>query len=106
MCTYMMSTGNIFEDLELPEPDIQLSKVQIVLWIEKEIFNRNLSYNEIEELFEIKIGEWLALSSGRVRGISLDRLIQMLRRLNQEVEILIKENRGNATPAALKVAFA
>lgn len=59
------STGNVFKDLELPNPEAHLEKSKIVVAIQKEISLRGYSLDEAAVMLGISEDRFLDICRGR-----------------------------------------
>lgn len=84
------SSGNVFLDLGLPNPEEQLVKADLAIQIIKLIKRKELNQEEAASLLGIDQPKISALSRGRLSGFSVERLFKFLSTLNQEIEIIIK----------------
>lgn len=87
---FKKSSGNIFKDLGYDNPDETLAKVEIAIKINDIITQKKLKQKEAAELLGIDQPKISALKNGRLRGISLERLLKFLNALDYDVEIRIK----------------
>lgn len=92
------STGNVFADLGLPDPETELAKANLVHAIEDIIRRRNLSQKDAARVLGVDQAKVSALMRGRISGFSTDRLLRFLARLGHKVTIHIdavqSENAG------------
>jgi predicted XRE-type DNA-binding protein len=91
------SSGNIFADLGLPHPDRELLKAKLTLEIYRLIRKRNLTQAEAGKILGIKQPHVSALMRNRAGSFSVERLMDFLTALGQDVEISVKparERRG------------
>jgi len=107
---YTKGSGNVYQDLELPDAAERLAKAKLAMRIETIIEQRKLKQTEAAELLEINQPKISALMNGRLAGFSMERLIHFLSLLNQDVEIIVKakplKGRNIAAKGKLNVAFA
>lgn len=89
------SSGNVFEDLGLPDSAQLLAKSEIAARIASIIARRGLTQAGAAQLLDIDQPGVSALVRGRLRGFSSDRLLRFLNALGQDVEIVL---RGQAHP--------
>jgi predicted XRE-type DNA-binding protein len=89
------SSGNVFLDLGLPNPEEKLVKSDLAIQIIKLIKNKELNQQEAASLLGIDQPKISALSRGRLSGFSVERLFKFLSILNQEIEIIIKPKNEN-----------
>lgn len=83
-------SGNVFADLDLPNPDIALAKAELVQRIRGIISDHKLTQAKAAELLGLDQPKVSALVRGRVEGYSIDRLFRFLNALGQRVEITVR----------------
>lgn len=81
------SSGNIFADLGLPHPERELLKAKLTLEIYRLIRKRNLTQAEAGKILGIKQPHVSALMRNRAGSFSVERLMDFLTALGQDVEI-------------------
>ena len=86
------SSGNVFADLNIPEPEQYLAKAQLDARICSIIQERGLTQVQAAEIWNVNQPKISALMRGNLDGFSSDRLFRFLNCLDQEVVILIKPN--------------
>ncbi len=84
------SSGNVFADLGLPDPEERLAKALLSRQIARLIRARELTQAEAAELLGIKQPDVSNIVRGRLSGWSLERLTRLLNRLGQDVEITVR----------------
>jgi predicted XRE-type DNA-binding protein len=84
------SSGNVFADLGLPDPQGRLAKAQLAHWICQVIAARKITQAKAAEMMEMDELMISALMRGKLKGFSTDRLFRCLNDLGQEVEITIR----------------
>ena len=84
------SSGNVFADLGLPEPEEYLAKANLARQINHLIHKRGLKQIEAAILLGIDQPKISAIARGQLSGFSLERLIGYLNKLDQDVEIFVK----------------
>lgn len=100
------SSGNIFADIGIPEPEKHKAKVELAIQINQIIERRGLKQIEAAKILEIDQPKVSALSCGRLRDFSIERLIGFLNKLDRDVEIIIKKRpTRRKSHGHLKVAF-
>ena len=87
------SSGNVFADLGFPDPELELFKATLMLQIYRIIKARELSQVEAGKLLGIKQPNVSRLMRGSSGSYSVDRLIEFLTALGQDVEVVIKPTR-------------
>jgi predicted XRE-type DNA-binding protein len=84
------SSGNIFADIGLTNPEEMLVKAQIVHKIEQEIKNRNLTQAEAAKLMDIPQPRVSKIVNGRFNDISESKLMHCLNKLGYNVKIQVE----------------
>jgi len=87
------SSGNVFADLGLPNPEQELLKARLTLQIYRIIKARGLTQAKAGEILGIKQPHVSALMRNRAGNFSVGRLFEFLNRLGQDVEITVKPTR-------------
>lgn len=100
------SIGNVFADLGFKDAKERLVKADLALTINKIIEKRKLKQVEAAEILGINQPKVSALANGQLKDFSIDRLIDFLNRLDQDVQIVIHQKAKNRkTPAKLDVVY-
>ena len=84
------SCGNVFADLNLPDPELLLAKAKMSIKIERLIKERKLTQAKAAKLMGLTQPNVSDLIRGRLDGFTLDRLFRCLNALGQEVEIVVR----------------
>ena len=84
------SSGNIFADLGLPHPERELLKAKLTLEINRLLRKRTLTQAEAGKILGIKQPHVSALMRNRAGSFSVERLMDFLTALGQDVEISVK----------------
>ncbi len=90
-----VSSGNVFADLGLSNPEERLLKAELVRKISEIITNLNLTQVQVAEILGIDQPKVSLLIRGRLSGFSTDRLIAYLNKLGSDVEITVKPKPEN-----------
>lgn len=99
------SSGNVFADLGIPNPDKHLAKAELAYQISNIIKKRHLKQVEAAKILGIDQPKVSALSCGRLENFSIERLIGFLNQLDCDVKIIIKlKPTHRKTHGYLKVA--
>lgn len=83
------SSGNVFADLGVDNPEEALAKSELARQIAKLIKKKKLTQKQAAEILGIDQPKISALIRGRLRSFSLERLIRFLNDLGQDVSIMI-----------------
>lgn len=101
---FELSSGNVFADLGVANPEKALAKAKlaraICLLIEKE----GLTQKAAAERLGIDQPKISALVRGRLADFSTDRLLQLLLRLGHDIKISVRAKKATAA-AQLQVAL-
>ncbi len=84
------SSGNIFADTGLQQPDQELLKAKLTLQIYRLIKSRDLTQMQAGEILGVKQPHVSALMRNRSGNFSVGRLMDFLTILGQDVEINVK----------------
>jgi predicted XRE-type DNA-binding protein len=87
------SSGNVFADLGLPHPEQELLKATLTLQIYRLIKARSLKQAEAGKILGIKQPHVSALLRNRSGIFSVERLMEFLTSLGQDVEITVRPTR-------------
>jgi predicted XRE-type DNA-binding protein len=87
---YEISSGNIFEDLGVSDPDENLARAAIARQIERLLNELALTQAEIGKQLKLPQSAVSRLMNGRYRDFSTDRLMRILLRLGRDIEITIR----------------
>ena len=83
------SSGNIFADLGLANPDELLMKAELVRQISNLIDAKHLTQTEAAKILGIDQPKVSTLLNGKLSGFSTDRLFRFLNALGSDVEIRV-----------------
>ncbi len=83
------SSGNVFEDLELPDEGELLLKASLGYEVFQIIGERKLTQAEAAEILGVQQPEISRLKRGKFNHYSVERLMTFLTRLNRDIEIRI-----------------
>ena len=87
------SSGNVFADLELANPDEELLKAKLVREIRGIIKQRKLTQTKAAVMLGLKRPDVSALVTGRAGKFSIDRLVRCVDRLGYEVDLVVRQKR-------------
>jgi predicted XRE-type DNA-binding protein len=83
-------SGNVFADLELPQPEERLAKAALARELARLIRDGGLTQKAAADLLEIDQPKASHLLHGRLAGFSTERLMAFLTALGRDVEIVVK----------------
>lgn len=87
------SSGNVFADLGLPNPEQDLVKAQLTLQIHRIIEKRGLTQSQAGKILGVKQPHVSLLMRNRAGTFSVGRLMEFLTALGQDVEVTVRPTR-------------
>jgi predicted XRE-type DNA-binding protein len=84
-------SGNVYKDLGFPNAEEMQAKATLVSSIFSIIEKKKWTQEKIAEVLGITQPKVSLLRRGQFSGFSMEKLIGLLNRLNQDVEIVIKK---------------
>jgi predicted XRE-type DNA-binding protein len=100
------STGNVFDDLGLPDADDRLAKAELARQIGVIIRERGLTQRTAAQTLGIDQPKVSALLAGQLSGFSLERLARFLTLLGRDVQIIVRETSSSRPTGRLSVVSA
>ena len=101
---YTVSSGNVFADLGLPNPEELLAKAELAHKITVLIRERGLTQAQAAKLLRADQPKVSALIRGRLTGISIERLMRFLLLLGQDIRISVEATPRKRAQARVLVA--
>jgi predicted XRE-type DNA-binding protein len=95
------SSGNVFADLGIPHPEQELLKARLALEVYRLIRKRGLTQAAAGKILGIRQPHVSALMRNRSGSFSVERLMDFLTALGQDVEISVKPARGRLGEVSL-----
>ncbi len=86
-------SGNVFRDLGFPNPEREEIKARLTLQIYRIIKARKLTQTAAGEILGIKQPHVSCLMRGQSGNFSIERLMEFLTALGQDVEITVRPTR-------------
>jgi predicted XRE-type DNA-binding protein len=87
------SSGNVFADLKLTDPDEKLTKIHLAVAINGILKEKSLRQAGAARLLRLNQPKISALANYRLEGFSVGRLLRFLNALDRDVEIVIRRKR-------------
>lgn len=100
---HTVSSGNVFADLGLPNPQELQAKAALANQIASIVAHRHLTQTETAKLLGTRQPKVSDLLAGRLDGFSIERLIRYLNALDRDVQIVISPKPRSRERATLKV---
>ena len=102
---YTKSSGNVFRDLGLPQPEDELLRAELTLRIYRLIKERGLTQTEAGKILGVAQPRVSELMRNRAASFSAERLFDFLRALGQDIEIRVKPaSQGAQGTVSVRVA--
>lgn len=98
------STGNVFADLGFANPERELLKGRLILQIYRLIKKRGLTQAQAGEVLGIRQPHVSGLMRGRTGAFSIERLMDFLTALGQDVDITVRQTRKDQGHVSVIVA--
>lgn len=96
------SSGNVFADLGFADPGTHQAKAGLVRKLATVMAERSLSQSAAARLVGVSQPDISRLLAGRFRDVSVERLLNMLRRLDCEVDIIV-QHAGHEVGEAIRL---
>jgi predicted XRE-type DNA-binding protein len=96
-------SGNVFADMGVREPEEELAKAQLASRIRDIVRQRRLTQVAAATMLRIDQPKVSALLNGRLTSFSSERLMRLLTRLGQDVEIVVKTTPRNRQHGRIRV---
>lgn len=100
------SSGNVFADVGLPNPEEWLAKANLAIQINDLIKEKKLNQTKAAQLLGIDQPKISDLNTGKLAGFSLERLFRFLNILGQDITINVTPKKRTKKEANISVAFA
>ena len=88
------SSGNVFADLGLPNPEERVLKAQIAIHIKDLIRDQGLTQTQAAERVGLPQSNISHIVNGRLANYSVERLLQVVSKLGHSVEVRIHSQRN------------
>lgn len=104
---FTKSSGNVFADMGFKDSKERLVKADLAIKINQIIKDRKLKQANAAKILGINQPKISAIANGRLKDFSIERLIEFLNKLDQDVEIFVHQKPKNRKRQAFfKVAAA
>lgn len=89
-----MSSGNVFEDLGVTNPDLHLLKADLAITILKILKDKKLTQQKASELLGVEQPEISKLKNGHYSRFRVERLFLFLNKLGRNINIHVDKTRS------------
>lgn|SRR3989338_5603837 len=87
---FIKSSGNVFKDIGVPDPERTLLRSKLMSYITDIIKERGLNQTQAAKLLKLSQSRVSNLMNGKLSVFSLEHLFRLLTALEQDVEIKIR----------------
>ncbi len=102
---YEVGSGNVFKDIGVPNAEEHLVKAQLVFKIDGIMKKRRMKQTDAATLFGIRQPDVSKMLRGEFRQFSVERLLRFLVKLDQDVEIVVRDHSDKRTSPQLHVSY-
>lgn len=88
---FVESSGNVFADLGLPNPEERLAKAQLAREIRKIITDRDLTQAQAGAILGIAQPNVSDLMRGKLARFSVEKMLEFLTALGRDIKIVVTE---------------
>ncbi len=88
--TITPSSGNIFADLDIPEPELELAKADLAIRIRALIRERSLTQRAAAKILGVAQPDISLIVNGALDDFSIERLMNLLVKFDQEILITVR----------------
>ncbi len=99
-------TGNVFADLGFPDAEERQAKLRLAYALNQLLAGRKLSQAEAAKVLGLTQPKVSALRNYKLAGFSVERLLNLLTALDQDVEIVIRKKPRSRKVARISVVAA
>lgn len=99
-------TGNVFADLGFPDAADRQAKLRLAYTLNQVIDGRGLSQAEAAKVLGVRQPKVSALRNYKLAGFSVERLMNLLTALDQDVEIVVRQKPRSRKAARISVVAA
>ena len=99
-------TGNVFADLGFPDAAERQAKLRLAYGLNQELEVRKLSQADAAKVLGLTQPKVSALRHYKLAGFSVERLMNLLTALDQDVEIVIRRKPRSRKAALIRVVAA
>lgn len=99
-------SGNVYEDLQMPDAEAMHVKARLASKIGDIIRHRHLTQQAAAEILGIPQPKLSGLLRGQFRGVSEAKMIECLNRLGRDVEIVIRKAPRSHAQGHTQVVYA
>lgn len=102
----IQSSGNVFADLRLPDPEIKKAKARLAFEISQILREQRMSQSTAARRLKLDRTKIPELLNYRLEGFSVYRLMNFLTALDRDVHIAVRPKRKSAKTGRILVTAA
>ncbi len=99
-------SGNVFADLDVPQPEEELAKADLAIHLRDAIKRRRLTQTAAARRMGLDQPKVSALMNGRLTGFSSERLMRCLASLGEDIEIVVRTRSTQGARGQIRVVKA
>ena len=100
------SSGNVFRDLGFERPDEELIKAGLIVHLRELVTARRWRQVDAARVLGLPQSKISLLLRGHSEGFSASRLMKLLNRLDQDIDIVVRPSRNGSRHARTRVVRA
>jgi predicted XRE-type DNA-binding protein len=85
----LRGSGNVFRDLKIPNPDLEQLRAILATRIIKVLDQKKLTVRNAHKLTGVAAADFSRIRRANIARFTIDRLMSILNRLDQEVEVSV-----------------
>ena len=101
---YEVGSGNVFADLDLPNPEERLLKARLASMIYDVVEARQWTQKHTADILSISQPDVSRMLNGMLKDFSVERLINFLSKLEQRITITVQDEKQNLPPSEIVIA--
>jgi predicted XRE-type DNA-binding protein len=82
-------SGNVFRDLDLPNPDLEQLRAMLAARIIKVLDEQQLTVRQAQDITGIAAADFSRIRRANLGRFTVDRMMEILHRLGQRVEVAV-----------------
>lgn len=98
------SSGNVFKDLGLSNPDERLAKAKLAYKINRLIADQGMARKKEADFMGLSRSKMTNLRNGRLKNLTIDHLFSLLGKLDYHIEIRVSPKSNRDTQESIDVA--
>ena len=104
MPNHTPSSGNVFKDLGLPNPDERLAKAKLAYKISRLIADQGMTQKQAADFLGLSRSKMTNLRNGRLRNFTIDHLFSLSGELDYHIEIRVSPKSNRDAQESIDVA--